>query len=206
MPSDDPFFVGLVGWLLAGFLSGVHCLGMCGGLSTAISLQLGTGRARLLFIVHLGRIASYTAIGAALGGVASVIKIWPQTAWLQQGLYVLSLLMIALLGLHLAGWNRLLARVEQAGRPIWRMLQPHFQRALPLRNAQSALVAGLAWGWLPCGLVYSAAIGALSTGRAWQGAATLLAFGLGTLPNLLAMGLAAERLGHWLRRPALRQV
>ena len=68
-----------------------------------------------------------------------------------------------------------------------------------------ALALGSIWGWLPCGLVYSVVVAALATGSPWRGAALMLAFGLGTLPALLAMGMAAVRMravlqNIWIRR------
>jgi sulfite exporter TauE/SafE len=111
-----------------------------------------------------------------------------------------------LLGLYLAGWWSGLRRVEQAGGRLWRYIEPLGRRLLPVRSPGQALALGLVWGWLPCGLVYSVLIWALSAGGALQGAGLLLAFGLGTLPNLLLMGAAAGWLATQVRRPAVRQV
>jgi sulfite exporter TauE/SafE len=77
---------------------------------------------------------------------------------------------------------------------------------LPVDSLYKAYLAGALWGWLPCGLVYTAATGALASGSAWKGAATLLAFGLGTLPNLLAMGVAASQLNRVRQQPWLRRM
>ena len=63
---------------------------------------------------------------------------------------------------------------------------------------------GALWGWLPCGLVYNAAVYALSSGSAWRGGFYLLAFGLGTLPNLLAVGLFANQLRDLLQKRIIR--
>ena len=84
--------------------------------------------------------------------------------------------------------------LERAGGGLWQRLQPRFGRLLPIRDFRGALAAGAIWGWLPCGLVYSVLVTALASGGAISGALLMLAFGLGTLPNLLAMGWAAERL------------
>jgi len=66
-------------------------------------------------------------------------------------------------------------------------------------------VLGLLWGWLPCGLVYSVLVAALATGSALEGGALMLAFGLGTLPALLAMGMAAVRLKRFLQHLWVRR-
>ena len=73
-----------------------------------------------------------------------------------------------------------------------------------------AFPLGLLWGWLPCGLVYSALVTALTSGSAWCGAALMLAFGAGTLPTLLLAGLLAgllsPGLNEMLSRPVVRTV
>ena len=69
-----------------------------------------------------------------------------------------------------------------------------------------AFPLGLLWGWLPCGLVYSALVTALASGSAASGALMMLAFGLGTLPNLLLAGLLAARLKAYAAKPAVRLI
>ena len=133
-----------------------------------------------------------------------------ETVALQQAQRVLytfaSLFMIAL-GLYLGGWWQGLRVVERAGGVVWRRVEPLGRRLLPIRGWPQALAVGLVWAWLPCGLVYSVLVWALGAGGALQGAALMLAFGLGTLPNLLGLGLlagAAARYSEqvWLRRAA----
>jgi sulfite exporter TauE/SafE len=60
------------------------------------------------------------------------------------------------------------------------------------------------WGWLPCGLVYSALTTALTAGSAARGGLLMLAFGLGTLPNLLLAGMVLARVNEFVRRPVIR--
>ncbi|HRE18792.1 MAG TPA: sulfite exporter TauE/SafE family protein, partial [Rhodocyclaceae bacterium] len=83
---------------------------------------------------------------------------------------------------------------------------PYTRRFLPVRGIGQAWPLGLLWGWLPCGLVYSALATALASGSATAGGLAMLAFGLGTLPNLLLAGLLAARLQRFTRRPAVRIV
>ncbi|GAB3264400.1 sulfite exporter TauE/SafE family protein [Chitinimonas naiadis] len=202
---SDTLLLSLAGWLLAGFLGGVHCLGMCGGLAAALGLQSRqSGRFPMLLAANLGRISSYMLIGALLGGLSGLLAWLPQASHVQAALYLLSLLLVLLLGFYLAGWSPLLARLERLGGPLWRRLQPLLGRLLPLRSLRGAFLAGALWGWLPCGLVYTAATGALASGAAWRGAVILLAFGLGTLPNLMAMGLAAGQLQRLRQHRAVR--
>ncbi|MDO9188302.1 MAG: sulfite exporter TauE/SafE family protein, partial [Sulfurimicrobium sp.] len=109
------------------------------------------------------------------------------------------------LGLYLAGLWQAVTRIERLGGLLWRRLQPFSKSLLPVRNPLQAFLLGTLWGWLPCGLVYSVLITALASGSAISGAAAMLAFGLGTLPNLIAMGLFAQQLqaltrNIWVRR------
>lgn len=113
--------------------------------------------------------------------------------------------MIAL-GLYLAGlWNGI-AKIETIGSVLWKRIQPLTQHFIPVKNFQQAVPLGFLWGWLPCGLVYTALIWTLSAGGAIEGALIMLAFGLGTLPNLLAMGVIATKLAKWVRNPSIRMV
>ena len=111
-----------------------------------------------------------------------------------------------LLGLYLAGWWSGLARVERAGGLLWKRIEPLGRRLLPVRSPWQALLLGMVWGWLPCGLVYSVLIWSLSAGGMLQGALLMGAFGLGTLPNLLLMGAAAGWLAGTLRQPLVRRI
>ena len=83
-------------------------------------------------------------------------------------------------------------------------MQPFTRRFLPVRGWRQALPLGLLWGWIPCGLVYSVLALTLLTGSATRGAATMLAFGLGTLPNLMLAGLLLVRFRQWVQTRALR--
>jgi len=194
--------------LLAGLLGGVHCVGMCGGIVAAFSFRADGTHPPFSFHLayNLGRITSYALFGALAGTLGASFKL-AQFLPVQTVLYVLAQLVMILLGLYLAGWSRWVLVFEKAGGALWRRLQPLFKQLLPVRNLPGALVAGMAWGWLPCGLVYSVLVSALAAGSAPSGAALMLAFGLGTLPNLLGMGLFARSLQpflqqRWVRRAA----
>jgi sulfite exporter TauE/SafE len=203
--------------LVTGFLSGVHCLGMCGGIVGAFStigqpapVAIQPRRASLArelarqLAFNSGRIASYSIAGAmagALGGAGSMLAGVP--SW-QVALYVLANVMLVLVGLYLAGASAWLGRAEAIGAPLWRRLQPLAARLLPARTLPQSIAAGLVWGWLPCGLVYAALAAAVLTGSPARGALAMAAFGLGTLPNLLAAGLAAARLRAFAARRGVR--
>jgi sulfite exporter TauE/SafE len=112
--------------------------------------------------------------------------------------------MLVLLGLHLAGISSLVTRIEPVGRRLWRHISPLTRSFLPADTMPRAFVVGGLWGWLPCGLTYGVLAIALVSGSGARGAALMLAFGLGTLPNLLAAGLLLGRFRRFLRARTLR--
>jgi uncharacterized protein len=181
---------------LIGLLGGVHCVGMCGGIVGALTVQ--TPRRRHAWDLHLaysaGRIASYAAAGAIMGMIGGMGLMFNQILPVQLLLYVLANLVLVSLGLYLAGLGNQLSRIEALGAWLWRRVQPYSAKVLPADTAGKAFVLGTLWGWLPCGLVYSLLATALLSGGARNGAAVMLAFGLGTLPNLLLAGMVIKRL------------
>ena len=202
MNGDIP----LLTLFLLGFFGGGHCVGMCGGLSSAFALQLppGLNRAGLIVLLNLGRISSYVFIGLLVGAIGQVGISLDQTRWLQNGLYLSANLLLLFLGLYLAGISSLATRIESIGRPVWKRLNPLLNRLLPIQSVPACFGVGMLWGWLPCGLVYSASLYALGSGNALEGGLYMLAFALGTLPNLLAMGLFAAQLKNFLQRKTVR--
>ena len=207
-----PEGVGYLSALLVGLLGGVHCVGMCGGIVGALTLGVpaakrGAGSTLpFLLAYNFGRIASYTAAGAIVGGLGMLIAGVMPVYTAQRLLMAVAGGFMVLLGLYLGGWWYGLTRVERAGSLLWRRIEPLGRGLLPVRSPGQALVLGLLWGWLPCGLVYSMLVWAVSAGDALRGAALMLCFGLGTLPNLLAMGLVAGGLASRLRQGWVRHL
>ncbi|WP_137972942.1 sulfite exporter TauE/SafE family protein [Pseudomonas sp. F(2018)] len=201
MPELAPL---LVSALILGLLGGGHCLGMCGGLMGALTLAIPpeqrARRFRLLLAYNLGRILSYATAGLLIGLAGWAVASSPAAMVLR---VIAGLLLIAM-GLYLAGWWSGLTRIEAVGRHLWRHLQPIASRLMPVSSLPRALLLGAIWGWLPCGLVYSTLLWASSQGSPADSALLMLAFGLGTMPVLLATGMAAERLTALLRRRGVR--
>lgn len=189
-----------------GFLGGGHCAGMCGGLSSALALQLPPHlpRWRLILLMNAGRIGSYVLIGLLLGGLGQFGISLDRSSSLQTLLFTAANLLLVLIGLYLAGINHSAVHIERLGKPVWKRLNPLLNRLLPIQSHAACLGAGILWGWLPCGMVYSASIYALGSGHALHGGLLMLAFGLGTLPNLLAMGLFAGQLKGLLQNRRVR--
>lgn len=188
--------------LAAGLASGVHCVGMCGGIVAAFDARkvipvVPAGRSwprRLAF--NAGRLTTYSAAGAVAGAIGAAA--YASGALPSQGvLQVVASIVLVVIGLHLAGAGRLLAPVEALGAPLWRRLQPAAARLMQAPGPAASFSAGLAWGWLPCAMVYAALSAAAFSGGPAQGALAMAAFGLGTLPFLLAAGWLARRLQRW---------
>lgn len=197
----------LLSAFLVGLLGGGHCVGMCGGIVSAVSLSMPGQKpnAGFHFSYNTGRIASYTVAGLLAGLLGSSSLFLNHLLPVEKALYLLANLMLITLGLYLAGWWRGVLILEKAGGTLWKRIQPLSKTFLPVHTARQAFALGLLWGWLPCGLVYSVLVAALATGSAWQGGALMLAFGLGTLPTLLAMGMAAVRLRQFLQNVWIRR-
>jgi len=188
----------------AGLLGGVHCAGMCGGIVASLSASARGPVLARQFAFNAGRIASYATAGAVVGATGSFIEAAGPALAVQTALFIVANVLMVLLGLYVAGWGRAVLRLESAGRGVWRRVEPLARRLFPLDTTRKALAAGALWGWVPCGLVYSMLALALASGSALSGAAIMAAFGLATLPTLLAAGLAAQRIASvrksaWLR-------
>ncbi len=208
---SDP--ITLTSAFLLGFFSTLHCVGMCGGIIGALSLSLPeeirNNKARLFTFVlsyNVGRIISYSVAGLIAGAVGTSVL---QSAGFDQGHTVLRIIgvsMMVAIGLYLTGWLPQLATVEKIGIPIWKRLEPIGRKLVPVVSLPRALAYGLVWGWLPCGLVYFVLIWALTAGDAVHGALTMLAFGLGTLPTLIAAGFMTSWITRFARSAHARQV
>lgn len=189
---------------LLGLFSSAHCVGMCGGIMGALSMAVPAhAKARRWFILlgyNLGRIFSYVLMGAIVGMFAAQITESGGAVWLR---WLAGVLLIAM-GLYLANWWRGLTYLESGGRYLWAYLQPLGKALMPVDSAAKALALGGIWGWLPCGLVYSALAYAMAQGDAMGGGLIMLAFGLGTLPAVLATGFVAQQLGRLLQRRQIR--
>jgi len=191
------FFVGLFG--------STHCLLMCGGMAGALQMMMPQSPARrawLQLMLGLGRVSSYALTGALFGGIGAAVI--GSSGLLPQWLQLFAGLMLLAMALYISRlWFGLLM-LERAGQRLWRLVQPVSRRLLPLDSSPKAFAYGLCWGYLPCGLVYSALSWSLGSGSAVNGALWMALFGLGTLPAVMLAGQAADRLRQlqqqrWIR-------
>ena len=186
--------------LLMGLLGSPHCLGMCGGIVTAFGISIkdlsAQKRAMLIGAYHVGRLLSYMGLGVVAGvfGHTLLAPFLTDNA-LPRIVLGLSLVFVSLLMLGVPFLNRL----ERVGLRLWNALMPIRQKVLPMNSIPKALMAGLLWGLLPCGLVYGALVMALSVSATGSnlgfGVLFMFVFGLGTLPMLVLTGTALS----WLQ-------
>jgi sulfite exporter TauE/SafE len=203
----------LVSAALMGLLGGAHCVLMCGGVVAMSCSALPLDRrsrpiAQMPYILayNAGRIVSYAAAGAIAGALGSMfVRLAPVTR-LQLGLRLAAGVTMVLVGLYVAGFGAALRWIERAGVPLWRHIVPLARRFVPVRSPMHALALGLLWGWMPCGLVYAALASSLTAGSSLGGAATMAAFGMGTLPALITMGSCAAVVARAARAPIVRWV
>jgi len=175
------------------------CGGIIGALSFSLPEEIRRNRWRVvpyLLAYNSGRIFSYAAAGGLIGwlGMAAFTTISPRYGHVLLK-WMAAAFMVAI-GLYLAGWFSRFALLENLGRPLWKRLEPLGRRLLPVQSPLKALVFGIVWGWLPCGLVYAAIVYAAASGGAVDGALFMVFFGLGTLPAVLTAGI----LSHWIAR------
>ena len=198
---------------LTGLLGGVHCVGMCGGIVSVLGFNISTQKSQstrgllsILLGYNLGRISSYMLAGAIMGGISAGVFSLHELRQYQVVLSDFAAVFMIILGLYLANIWRGLVKLESLGKTLWVAIEPLSRRFIPVKHFSDAVPVGIIWGWIPCGMVYSALIMALSSGSALKGASLMLAFGLGTLANLLAMGFVAGQLGQFTRKPWVKMV
>ncbi len=223
---------------MMGLFGSMHCVGMCGGISAALSFAIDGGsrlkRVSILLAYNLGRILTYGLMGLFVGWIiASAFQVSMQepvhashvghalhggsqanslsnyTNTFFQNLNIARLLaglLMISMGLYLAGWWLGLARLEKLGGFFWRYIQPLGKKIFPVTSVSKALLLGVVWGWLPCGLVYTSLVFSATQASPVNSSLTMLVFGVGTLPTLMVSGFFAEELKRLLQQKGLRQL
>lgn len=204
-----------------GFLGSFgHCLGMCGPITMAFSLSQPAGdrwrQVGFHLLLNLGRLLSYALVGLMIGALGSVLVASGQMAGigspLRRGVALGTGLLLVWFGLAQISPGRvpqvpLLNPMAQAS---WHGRLSRAMQALSLNPQRwTPLLLGLTWGLMPCGFLYAAQLKAAETTNIWRGGATMLAFGVGTLPMMLGVGVSTAwvsgdrrgqlfRLGGWI--------
>ena len=192
-----------------GLMGGAHCIGMCGGIMSALTFAVPPSMRQparlggLLLSYNLGRILSYMIAGASVAALGTLLSLSPSAG---MALQAFAAVMLILMALYIANWWKGLLKVEAVGRQVWKHIEPFGRRLMPVVKLPQAFALGAVWGWLPCGLVYSMLAWSLAIADPLEGALLMGAFGLGTLPALLATGIAARQLSGLIRHPTTRSI
>lgn len=190
--NELAFFIGLFG--------SIHCIGMCGPLAFAIPINQ-TGILTVIWnklIYNLGRVISYGILGLLTGMIGR--QIW--LSGLQQGISVFSGVLIIM-----AASSRFL-KISIINHKWGATLLKPFNKVLiyALQHKAGHFIIGVLNGFLPCGFVYLAVVGAINTNTVWSSVSYMLCFGLGTIPLMLLASVSAGLLNNSVRRQMNRVV
>ncbi len=192
---------------MTGLLGSAHCIGMCGGLVSALSLTKDGQNSGVTFhlLYNLGRTLTYTFIGLIVGWIGSAMAFKGSLQEITRMLLIGSDLLVILVGLGSAGlFSRLNIMSLEFSGPI-RSLSRAVKGLRQLPPALAALPLGILFGFLPCGFLYAMVLTAAQSTDSLVGAITMAAFGLGTVPALFLVGSAAQWFSSqrsWMLRAA----
>lgn len=197
----------LLAVFLFGLLGSTHCVGMCGGIVATLNGRTRTttivveqpskaarrGALKLQIAYNGGRLASYTMAGLVAGATGSAATLAEHLLPVQQIAFIAGSLVMMVIGLQMIGVAAVPSALERAGQRVWPLVQPLARATLGLPGLRGAFAAGLAWGWVPCAMVYGVLALAIVSGHPVSGALIMLVFGLGTAPALIGLGWASAR-------------
>lgn len=188
-------------------------MGMCGSiigtLTYSLSPAIRNNKSRLFSIVltyNMGRIFSYSMAGVVMGLLQSFVSLSFPEGQAHRVLQILSAIVMTGAGLYLAGWFPRFAYIEKLGVRLWKLIEPFGRRLIPVKNHSQALLFGMIWGWLPCGLIYTALALSATAGDVTHSAITMLSFGLGTLPAVMGVGIMASSLARLAKIRQFRHI
>ncbi|ADT68153.1 MAG: sulfite exporter TauE/SafE family protein [Pseudomonadota bacterium] len=197
----DPIFVSA---FLMGLIGSGHCIAMCGGIASSLQLASNKRQTWLYSLAYnIGRALSYMLAGALVAGISSQFA--TQNSAFALFLSFLAGVFMLLVGVYIMRLAATLQWLEKLGKTlIWQHLIKLNKYLMPIDSPLKALGYGALWGWLPCGLVYSALTWAMTSGTAINGALVMLAFALGTFPAMITLGVAAQKLNTLFNHPWTR--
>lgn len=175
------------------------------GFVSGIQHSLVSDKCKITLLYNAGRIGTYLLLGALAGAIGAV-GWWIQHALpVQQMLFLLTNFLLLMMGLYVYGVRSVGVFVEKTGGMLWQFIQPLAVRQIQHHGATATVFTGALWGLVPCGMVYGALLAALFSGSAVNGALLMLAFGLGTLPNMLLLGVSTQWLAGLQSNTSVRR-
>lgn len=182
------FIIGLVG--------NIHCLGMCSGIILLLSLNLSENKKneKLLYQIYYntGRIIGYLIINV-IAFTLGIIIIKTLGIENTKFLKLISGITLILISTYLISSINLIKKFEQFGSKIWIQIKKITKIIIPVKNPIQAIILGILWANIPCGLVYSTLIWSISSGSIVKSLTLMILFGLGTLPSMLGLGFISTK-------------
>jgi sulfite exporter TauE/SafE len=186
--------------LLTGFLLGItsnlHCIGMCGPIAMAIPVNRSSNWSILggIFQYNIGRILTYSLLGAVVGSIGITIETFGILQWISilSGVFLI-----------IFAWRKWFSLKVNANVPslgLKNLTSKGMHKVLSSDSSLKLTLLGMLNGLLPCGMVSVALMNALIAGNPVSSAYTMIAFGIGTLPAMIAVGFAANRIGIETRK------
>ena len=182
---------------ILGVISNLHCLGMCGPIALAIPLNRSSKSSMLFGILqyHIGRVLVYGILGYIVGYIGMGIKLFG---------VLQAISIIAGIGIIIYAWRKHLSFIKiPLNVPLslskGHLLSQYMGKLMRSESPIKLFLLGSLNGLLPCGMVYTALIAAVVMGTPMLSASSMLAFGLGTLPGLVAFSVFAQQLGNPIR-------
>lgn len=198
---------------IIGLFSSLHCVAMCGSIIGTLSFSLKpeirdnkSKMAAFIFSYNFGRISSYVLAGFLVALLESIITLPLGSEHGHRILQIISALIITGAGFYIAGWFPNFAYIEKTGSRFWKTIEPYGRKLIPVATLKQAFLFGMVWGWIPCGLVYTALALAATSGDITTSMLTMLAFGIGTLPAVMGMGMVSTFISRLSKLHTTKQV
>ncbi len=192
---SSPIFIAL----FIGLFSSLHCVSMCGSiigtLSFSLKPEIRQNKVKMttfVFSYNLGRIFSYMLAGLIVGLVESLLSLPFGDEHGHQLLKIISAAIITGAGFYIAGWFPSFAYIEKTGSRFWKTIEPYGRKLIPVSSLKQAFLFGMVWGWIPCGLVYTALALSATAGNISTSILIMLTFGVGTLPAVMGTGMVSS--------------
>ncbi|MDA8621495.1 sulfite exporter TauE/SafE family protein [Psychrosphaera sp.] len=194
--------------LLTAFIMGLmgvaHCVAMCGSLSMALGFSIPSNKSFIKYasVISLSRIVGYGVIGFIVNYFTqSFLSVTNGSVLILS--FVSSIFMIGI-GLHIAKLSNFILYIEVVGKRLNKYLEPLKKKILPIDSLLKCVAYGFLWGFLPCGLIYTALTLALVAESPVQGGFVMFFFGLGTLPAVIGMTVFNSQLNQYLKNSNIR--
>lgn len=193
----------LVSALILGLLGSFHCVGMCGPIAFMLPVSRDNSFKKFLqiFLYHTGRLFSYALIGLAFGMLGKSLNLFG----IQQKLSIAAgILMIAVIIIPTKTFGK-----YNFSRPMYTLVgrvKSSLGAALKKRTPDTFFTIGFLNGFLPCGLVYMAAFGAIASGSIFQGSLYMILFGAGTIPLMTTAVYFSSFLNGMVKRKVQKAI